>query len=114
MQHHAHKPLPSLLLSLLLLLLRLLQIVELSRLVTQWAVSPECHLVRDHSISGVTRYHYTDARYSNHPRTLGANTPSYGVLADPGTADEPLQQGVYVCTGGGPGFMEAANRVSAL
>jgi hypothetical protein len=52
------------------------QIVELSRLLTEWAVSDDCHLGRDHSISGVTRYHYTDPRYQAHPRKLGANVPS--------------------------------------
>ncbi|KAG5189184.1 hypothetical protein JKP88DRAFT_160854 [Tribonema minus] len=86
------------------------KIVELSRLLTEWAVSPECRLGKDHTISGVTRYHHTDPRYSAHPRKLGANVPSYGVLGD----DEPLEQGVYVCTGGGPGFMEAANKGAAM
>ncbi len=61
-------------------------------------MSDECTLGRSHAFSGVTRYHYTD------PQSVKIlNPPSYGIL--PSVDDS---QAVYVCTGGGPGFMEAA------
>ncbi len=61
-------------------------------------MSSECELRATHALSGVNRYQYMDP---NKPRA--SNLPSYAIIPD--TMEE---QRIYVCTGGGPGFMEAA------
>ncbi|CAM9241410.1 unnamed protein product [Choristocarpus tenellus] len=85
------------------------KITELSRLVTEWAVSPRCHLGRQHSYSGVTRYHFLDPRFKGDPRYKGLDGPHKESLniSDSGRVRE---QHLVVCTGGGPGFMEAASK----
>ncbi len=61
-------------------------------------MSPDCHIKGTHSLHGVTRYKYMKAG----PKAI-TKQQSYGII--PEVEDE---QRIYVCTGGGPGFMEAA------
>ncbi len=62
------------------------------------SMSPDCELRDTHAFSGVNRYKFIE------PNNSGVhNPPSYAIIPD---VEE--EQRIYVCTGGGPGFMEAA------
>ncbi|CAM9736169.1 unnamed protein product, partial [Discosporangium mesarthrocarpum] len=44
------------------------RVMKLAELITEWAISPRCSLGKEHSYSGVTRYHFLDPRFKSDPR----------------------------------------------
>lgn len=77
------------------------KIRELAKVLTEWSVESGHTLARTHSFTGVTRYH---------AQTRRGSKESLSVL--PEDKDE-TEQCIYITTGGGPGFMEAANQGSS-
>ena len=85
------------------------KIRQLAQRVTEWSIKTKYSLANQ--VSGVSRA--TTARLIEEGRKSPAGGRKSAYLphstddAYPRPADAP---GIYVCTGGGPGFMEAANR----
>jgi len=75
------------------------KIRDLAKVLTEWSVESGHTLARTHSFTGVTRYHAQTRRNSK--------PDSYSVIPD---ENDRTEQCVYITTGGGPGFMEAANQ----
>lgn len=73
------------------------KVFELSAKLTDWSINSGVQLAEGRNTSGVTRYHEVNG---DEPRVSSAKS-------------EGKEQSFLICTGGGPGFMEAANMGSA-
>lgn len=93
------------------------KVSELAKELTAWSTKDGVHLALERKVQGVTRYHGANRSLCSPTdvKRVAFNEEDYqATLGGEGSRDPCIvRQAIVVCSGGGPGFMEAASRGAA-